>query len=132
MSEFVKKLPVRKISGIGNVSEQLLTKALDVKSCGDMYEQRGYIRLLFGQASADFFLRASLGQAYSITFCIPNDWCFKIKTFVGYKKVRFVLSPYLAFTNVVTKIILRRKTVTCDHFRIQSMNTYFTLVIQYL
>ena len=28
-----------------------------------------------------------------------------------------LLSSYLAFTNDVTKIIHRRKTVTCDHFR---------------
>ena len=62
VTEFVRTLPIRKVSGIGNVSEQLLTKALDVKTCGDMYRQRGLVRILFGQSSSHFFLRASLGK----------------------------------------------------------------------
>ena len=59
--EFVKKLPVRKICGIGNVTEQLLTKVLGVKTCGDLYEKRGLILLLFKPATSHFLLRVSLG-----------------------------------------------------------------------
>ena len=34
-----------------------------------------------------------------------------------------LLSPYLAFTNAVTNVILRQIIVTCDHFRIH-VNEY--------
>ena len=61
VSDFIKTLPIRKISGIGNVSEQLLSKALGVKTCSDIYENRGLVSLIFGPASAHFFIRASLG-----------------------------------------------------------------------
>ena len=41
----------------------------------------------------------------------------KIEVFAFQVFTQKLLSPYLAFTNDVTKIIHRRKTVTCDHFR---------------
>ncbi len=44
--DFVTNLPIRKVSGIGNVTEQLLG-AVDVKTCGDLWEKRGYLKLLF-------------------------------------------------------------------------------------
>ncbi|CAG0879023.1 unnamed protein product [Cyprideis torosa] len=59
--DFVKDLPVRKISGIGNVTEQLLA-GLGVKTCHDLYENRALLSLLFSSVSLDFFLRISLGM----------------------------------------------------------------------
>ena len=77
--DFVRQLPVRKvcrvnanlifffdvfnilqISGIGAVSEQML-KALDIVTCGDLWKQRGLIKLLFSKLSSSHFLRISLG-----------------------------------------------------------------------
>ena len=64
--DFVKKLPIRKVSGIGNVSEQILTKVLNIRTCGDLYEKRGMILLLFKPATAHFLLRISLGIGESM------------------------------------------------------------------
>jgi DNA polymerase kappa len=61
ITQFVNKLPVRKVSGIGNVSEQLLSKVLNIKTCGDLFEKRGLVLLLFKPATAHFLLRASIG-----------------------------------------------------------------------
>ena len=66
ISQFVNKLPVRKVSGIGNVTEQILTKVLNVKTCGDLYDKRGLILLLFKPATANFLLRVSLGVGESM------------------------------------------------------------------
>ena len=58
--EFVKELPIRKVSGIGNVTEQLLG-AVGVRTCGDLFERRGRLKLLFSEISFNSFLRISLG-----------------------------------------------------------------------
>jgi len=57
---FMQDLPVRKISGIGRVTEKIL-QSFDVKTGKDLFEQRGKIQFLFKTASANFLLRASLG-----------------------------------------------------------------------
>ena len=49
--EFVSSLPIRKVSGIGNVTEQLLKRVLGIESCSDLYEKRGYLMLLFSEIS---------------------------------------------------------------------------------
>ena len=60
VTEFVRALPIRKVSGIGNVTEQLLG-ALDVKTCQDLFDKRGEVKLLFSDISFNSFLRTSLG-----------------------------------------------------------------------
>lgn len=57
---FVNPLPIRKVSGIGNVTEQLL-KSIDVSTCQDLYEKRGILKLLFSDISYQSFIRISLG-----------------------------------------------------------------------
>ncbi|XP_059095948.1 DNA polymerase kappa-like isoform X3 [Tigriopus californicus] len=57
---FVNPLPIRKVSGIGNVTEQLL-KAVHVSTCQDLYEKRGVLKLLFSDISYHSFIRISLG-----------------------------------------------------------------------
>ncbi|KAK4025234.1 hypothetical protein OUZ56_014309 [Daphnia magna] len=58
--EFIKDLPIRKISGIGNVTEQLLG-ALGVSTCRDLWDKRELLYLLFSESSYDYFLRVALG-----------------------------------------------------------------------
>lgn len=65
IKEFVVKLPIRKVSGIGNVTEQLLN-SLNIFNCGDLWEHRGIINLLFKPATVSFLLAVSLG--------IGNSW----------------------------------------------------------
>nr|CAB3265009.1 DNA polymerase kappa-like [Phallusia mammillata] len=62
--EFIRALSIRKVSGIGKVSEQLLA-ALDVKTCGDLYERRADLFLLFSNISCNFFFRTALGCSSS-------------------------------------------------------------------
>lgn len=60
IKEFIVKLPIRKVSGIGNVTEQLLN-SLNVFTCGDLWVHRGVINLLFKPATVSFLLAVSLG-----------------------------------------------------------------------
>lgn len=61
---FVRNLPVRKVSGIGKVSERLL-QVVDVKTCGDLFNQRYLVWQLFTRIMALNFLRLSLGLGTS-------------------------------------------------------------------
>ncbi|KAJ6649353.1 DNA polymerase kappa [Pseudolycoriella hygida] len=60
IKEFIVKLPIRKVSGIGNVTEQLLN-SLNIFTCGDLWTHRGIINLLFKPATVSFLLAVSLG-----------------------------------------------------------------------
>ncbi|EJD75452.1 CBR-POLK-1 protein [Loa loa] len=60
---FLKDLPIRKISGIGPVTEAVL-KGIGLEKCGDLYEQRGIISLLFTQRSCEYFLRIARGISH--------------------------------------------------------------------
>ncbi|XP_041464447.1 DNA polymerase kappa-like [Lytechinus variegatus] len=58
--DFIRDLPIRKISGIGKVTERMLS-ALGIQTCTDLYQQRAHCYLLFSQISSSYFLRISLG-----------------------------------------------------------------------
>jgi len=60
VDEFIKDLPIRKISGIGNVTEQLLG-SLGISTCRDLWDKRELLYLLFSESSYDYFLRVALG-----------------------------------------------------------------------
>uniref|UniRef100_A0A1I7V9P9 DNA polymerase kappa n=1 Tax=Loa loa TaxID=7209 RepID=A0A1I7V9P9_LOALO len=62
---FLKDLPIRKISGIGPVTEAVL-KGIGLEKCGDLYEQRGIISLLFTQRSCEYFLRIARGISHTL------------------------------------------------------------------
>ena len=63
--EFVRTLPVRKVGGIGRVSEQLLAAAVGVRTCGDLWEQRAAIQAVWTPAAAAFYLEVALGLGSS-------------------------------------------------------------------
>ncbi|XP_062455821.1 DNA polymerase kappa isoform X2 [Rhea pennata] len=58
--DFVKDLPIRKVPGIGKVTEKML-KALGIVTCSELYQQRALLSLLFSEASWHNFLDISLG-----------------------------------------------------------------------
>jgi DNA polymerase kappa len=62
--DFLYPLSTRKVSGIGRVTEKILS-AFGVQTVRDLYEQRALVRFLFQPASAKFLLRASLGCSSS-------------------------------------------------------------------
>ncbi|KAG0700243.1 DNA polymerase kappa [Chionoecetes opilio] len=62
--QFIASLSIRKVCGIGNVSEQHL-QALGVTQCGQLMEKRGLLRLLFSETSYYNFLSIVLGLGHS-------------------------------------------------------------------
>ncbi|GAB6019908.1 hypothetical protein CHUAL_001442 [Chamberlinius hualienensis] len=58
---FVSTLPVGKICGVGNVSQQML-HALGVNVCQDLWEKRAEISIVFSPLSAESYLSISLGM----------------------------------------------------------------------
>ncbi|KAL1997798.1 hypothetical protein VTN02DRAFT_725 [Thermoascus thermophilus] len=58
--EFMARLPVRKVNGIGRVFERELD-AVGIKTCGDIYPLRAYVAKLFGQKAFEFLMQCYLG-----------------------------------------------------------------------
>ncbi|XP_052016024.1 DNA polymerase kappa isoform X2 [Apodemus sylvaticus] len=58
--DFIKDLPIRKVSGIGKVTEKMLM-ALGIVTCTDLYQQRALLSLLFSETSWHYFLHIALG-----------------------------------------------------------------------
>ncbi|KAI9606995.1 hypothetical protein KEM48_001665 [Puccinia striiformis f. sp. tritici PST-130] len=58
--KFMRDLPVRKVPGIGRVTERWL-EVLGVKKCGDIWEQKSKLLLMRSEVSFDSLLRAYLG-----------------------------------------------------------------------
>ncbi|NWT55452.1 POLK polymerase, partial [Erythrocercus mccallii] len=58
--EFLKDLPIRKVPGVGKVTEKML-KALGIVTCSELYQQRALLSLLFSEVSWRNFLDISLG-----------------------------------------------------------------------
>ncbi|KAM4616048.1 DNA polymerase kappa [Polymixia lowei] len=58
--DFIQNLPVRKVFGIGKVSEKMLG-ALGISSCAHLGQQMALLSLLFSETSWHHFLRISLG-----------------------------------------------------------------------
>ncbi|XP_073933373.1 DNA polymerase kappa isoform X2 [Castor canadensis] len=58
--DFIKDLPIRKVSGVGKVTEKML-KALGISTCTELYQQRALLSLLFSETSWHYFLHIALG-----------------------------------------------------------------------
>ncbi|XP_062399214.1 DNA polymerase kappa [Sardina pilchardus] len=58
--DFIQDLPVRKVPGIGKVTEKMLA-ALDVRTCSQLGQKMALLSLLFSETSWHHFLQISLG-----------------------------------------------------------------------
>ncbi|KAL3814315.1 hypothetical protein ACJIZ3_015583 [Penstemon smallii] len=58
---FISSLPIRKIGGIGRVTENVLKDVFGITTCQDMLQKSSVICALFSHTSADFFLSVGLG-----------------------------------------------------------------------
>ncbi|XP_063309695.1 DNA polymerase kappa isoform X1 [Pelobates fuscus] len=58
--DFIQDLPIRKVPGIGKVTEKML-KALGVVTCADLYQQRALLSLLFSETAWQNFLHIAMG-----------------------------------------------------------------------
>uniref|UniRef100_A0A8C5S1U4 DNA polymerase kappa n=1 Tax=Laticauda laticaudata TaxID=8630 RepID=A0A8C5S1U4_LATLA len=68
--DFIKNLAIRKVPGIGKVTEKML-KALEIETCTELYQQRALISLLFSETSCQNFLEISLGLGSTH---LERDW----------------------------------------------------------
>ena len=60
IERFMADLPIRKVSGIGNVTEQMLG-SVEIEKCKDLYSQRAKLKILFSEISFNYFIRIALG-----------------------------------------------------------------------
>ncbi|KAI3445883.1 hypothetical protein Pfo_002548 [Paulownia fortunei] len=58
---FISSLPIRKIGGIGKVTENILSGVFGITTCEEMLQKSSFICALFSRTSADFFLSVGLG-----------------------------------------------------------------------
>ncbi|XP_039139303.1 DNA polymerase kappa isoform X1 [Dioscorea cayenensis subsp. rotundata] len=58
---FISSLPIRKVGGIGKVTEHLLRDVLGINTCEQMLQKSAYLCALFSEHSTDFFLSIGLG-----------------------------------------------------------------------
>ncbi|XP_065872341.1 DNA polymerase kappa [Euphorbia lathyris] len=58
---FISSLPIRKIGGIGKVTELILRDVFGINTCEEMLQKGGFLCALFSRSSADFFLSVGLG-----------------------------------------------------------------------
>ncbi|KAJ8263105.1 hypothetical protein COCON_G00155620 [Conger conger] len=58
--DFIQDLPIRKVSGIGKVTEKML-RALGITTCSGLLQQGALLSLLFSELSWHHFLQISLG-----------------------------------------------------------------------
>lgn len=73
--KFVSSLPVRKIPGVGRVTEHIL-KSFQVEVCQDILSHKGTLAALFSSISLDFFLQSALGlgsTSHSSSTSSPGD-----------------------------------------------------------
>jgi DNA polymerase kappa len=66
ITKFLYPLPIRKVSGIGRVTEKIL-KAFGITTVAQLYQERALIRFLFdhGSSTATFLLKAGVGCSSS-------------------------------------------------------------------
>ncbi|KAJ0437364.1 putative DNA-directed DNA polymerase [Helianthus annuus] len=58
---FISSLPIRKIGGIGKVTEHILKDVFEIKTCEDLLQKSSFFCALFSPSSADFFISVGLG-----------------------------------------------------------------------
>jgi nucleotidyltransferase/DNA polymerase involved in DNA repair len=61
MLHFVSSLPIRKIGGIGKVTERMLQEVFGVSNCADLQRARAGISKLLHRGTAEFLLTVALG-----------------------------------------------------------------------
>ncbi|KAL4615236.1 hypothetical protein ACB092_07G109100 [Castanea dentata] len=64
---FISSLPIRKIGGIGKVTEHILRDVFGINTCEDMLQKGGLLCALFSRSTADFFLSVGLGLGQTET-----------------------------------------------------------------
>lgn len=61
MLAFVRTLPIRKVGGIGKVTERMLLEVFGASTCSDIARTRAAIARLLHRGTAEFLLGVALG-----------------------------------------------------------------------
>lgn len=59
--EFIKRQPVKRINGVGNVMSKVLEDVLEIRKCEDIIKNITWVRLLFSEIQSEFLLLSALG-----------------------------------------------------------------------
>jgi len=62
---YMATLEVRKLPGVGKVTERLLTEGLGCRTCGDIIAKAGAVRAAFNERMSTWLLRSAMGIAES-------------------------------------------------------------------
>ena len=66
VEQFVQKLPVRKMHGIGKVSAFILKEAFEIETVRDLYEKRHFLPFGFKKASLEYYLHSMIGNSSNV------------------------------------------------------------------
>ncbi|CAN0906698.1 DNA polymerase kappa, partial [Linum grandiflorum] len=64
---FISSLPIRKIGGIGKVTEHILRDVFGISMCEHLLQKGGLLCAMFSRSSAEFFLSVGLGLGQTET-----------------------------------------------------------------
>ncbi|KAM5540203.1 hypothetical protein V8D89_006022 [Ganoderma adspersum] len=84
---FMHDLSIRKVPGVGRVNERLL-ESIGIKTCGDIYTQRGVLSLMDKQFGLMFLLQSYLGIASNVV----EPWQREEKKSIGSERTFHALS----------------------------------------
>ena len=72
VAAFLHPLPVRKVPGVGRVTDKILN-AFGIKTVQDLYQEQRLVRFLFKPATSSFLVRASIGCSGSHDFAEESE-----------------------------------------------------------
>ena len=73
VEEFVQKLPVRKMFGIGKVSAFILNEAFGISTVKDLYLKRHLLPFAFKKASLENYLHYMIGAGSTVVDGTEDD-----------------------------------------------------------
>ncbi|NXA63607.1 POLK polymerase, partial [Mohoua ochrocephala] len=113
--DFLKDLPIRKVPGIGKVTEKML-KALGIVTCSELYQQRALLSLLFSEVSWRNFLDISLGlgSTHLEKYAMGSYFCLRTFNEINTPEDQYSLCRELCrdLAQELQKEGLKGKTVT--------------------
>eukprot|EP00884_Botryococcus_braunii_P018752 jgi/Botrbrau1/5560/Bobra.0023s0043.1 len=72
ITAFMASLPIRKVPGIGKVTQQVLN-ALGIMTCSDIIDKRGLVRALFTPVASSFYLSVAMGLGSTSHGELPSE-----------------------------------------------------------
>ncbi|KAI9323231.1 hypothetical protein BX666DRAFT_1884537 [Dichotomocladium elegans] len=105
ISNFVKDLQIRKIPGVGRVTERVLM-ALGVETCSDIYEKRAVLYRLLSPASFRFILQSHLGISSTVIHARSEQKSISVeRTFTAISSKRDLFSKVDELSKLLEKAL---------------------------